>query len=70
MAVPVSDSTTSLLDSDKLSEMKKTELRRLASRSPGIVRDKIVAKGKWIPKTCEELRAELLALKAARPHDH
>ena len=64
--MPVSDRTTSPLDSDMLSRMKKTELRRLVNRMPGIVGDKINAKGMWLPNTCVELRADLLALKAAK----
>jgi hypothetical protein len=56
----------SLPDLGKVSKMNKAELRSLASSHPGIVRDKKNAKGKWAPKTCKELRAELLALKAAK----
>ena len=66
VAMPVSGGAAALLDSDRLSRMTKTRLRRLVNCMPGIVGDKMGAKGKWIPTTCKELRADLLALIAAK----
>ena len=63
---PGSASTIHGIDADKLASMSKLQLRSLATQTPGIVRNKKNAKGKWIPKTCKELRAELLVLKAAK----
>ncbi len=44
--------------------MKQSELRSLASRTPGIMRKRKTSEGKWADKTNEELIKELLAMKA------
>ena len=67
LEVPGSASTCPLPGLGKVSSCTPaSKLRSLASCTPGIVRNKKNAKGKWVPKTCKELRAELLALKAAK----
>ncbi len=48
----------------RLRKMKQSELRSLASRTPGIMRDKKTSEGKRAHKTDEELIKELLAMKA------
>ena len=50
-----------------LANMKRNELRTLATATPGVVRNKRNAKGKWIPKTCTELTTDLLASTQALP---
>ncbi len=61
--VPGSASSALRFDAESLQNMSKLELRNLATRTPGIVRDKKTQKGKWVPKSCQELKAELLAMK-------
>ena len=56
-----SGSTLPGVDKDELAGMNKDQLRSLASQLPGIVRDKKTDKGKWVPKTCKELKKQLLA---------
>ena len=46
--------------------MPKDELRRLATRTPGVMRNKKTLQGKWVPKTKAELIAELPAVKGGR----
>lgn len=60
-----SASTLSGIDASKLASMDHVQLRDLANKTPGIIRDKKNSTGKWIPKRCHELRKELLALKQA-----
>jgi hypothetical protein len=60
---PGSASHTLDFDPAVLKKMKKPELRKLASRTPGIMRNKKNAGGKWVPKTNKQLIAELLAKK-------
>jgi hypothetical protein len=55
--VPVSDAKI-------LRQMNKKELRELASRTPGVQRNKKNSKGKWVPKTCKEIVTSLLAMGA------
>ena len=47
--------------------MTKEQLRDCASKGHGMRRNKKTSAGKWIPKTCKELRTELLVLMASRP---
>jgi hypothetical protein len=51
------------IDVGKLTTMNWQQLRRLATLTPGIVRNKKQGV-KWIPKTCKELRADLFASQA------
>ena len=51
---------------ENLQNMKKEALRRLAIRTPGINRNKKNAAGKWVPKTSQQLKAELRAVKVRR----
>ena len=64
--VPSSASTAPEMDPALINTMKKGQLRESASKTHGMIRNKKTSKGKWIPKTCEELRTELLALMASR----
>jgi hypothetical protein len=52
--VPVSDAKI-------LRQMNKKELRELATRTPGVQRNKKNSKGKWVPKTSKEIMTSLLA---------
>ena len=52
-------------DAETLRRMPQAELRALASRTPGVSRNKKASKGKWIPKSSEELVAELLTASAS-----
>jgi len=61
---PGSASADTSLDVGKVSGMNKVQLRALAIQLPGISRNRKTSAGKWIPKTCQELRQELSALKA------
>ena len=63
VAVPCSASTHLDFDAEQLRKRKKTELRNLATLTPGIVRDKKNSKGNWRPKILSELNAELLAVR-------
>ena len=63
--VPGSASALSGIDASKFATMNWVQLRGLANKTPGITRNKKNPTGKWIPKTCHELRKELLALKQA-----
>jgi hypothetical protein len=66
LKVPGSVSTSTLRAPRKLRTMNCMELRNLVNCTRGIVRDKMDAKGSWVAKNSGELRAELLALKAAK----
>ena len=57
--------SVSELDFKQLDGMNKKQLRSLATRTPGIARNKKNAKGKWVPKTKKELVAELGAKKTS-----
>ena len=54
------------LSPSAIQNMNKVKLRALAVQTSDIVRNKRSTKGKWIPKTCKELRVELLALRASK----
>ena len=60
---PGSVSAHTHIDFDKLASMDKLQLRGLATKVPCISRNKRNSDGKWIPKTCQELRNEFSALK-------
>ena len=51
-------------DAKILRNMKKSELRDLASFTAGVQRDKKNSKGKWVPKTSKEIVTSLLAVRA------
>jgi len=57
---PGSASSAVNLAVEELKNMGKKVLRALASQTLGISRDKKTSQGKWVPKTNDELRAELL----------
>ena len=48
-------------DAKILRRMNKKELRELATRTPGVQRNKKNSKGKWVPKTSKEIMTSLLA---------
>ena len=64
--VPGSASMAPQMDPEHIRTMKKEQLRECASKAHGMRRNKKTSTGKWIPKTCKELRTELLALMASR----
>jgi hypothetical protein len=51
-------------DAKILRRMNKKELRELATRTPGVQRNKKNSKGKWVPKTRKEIVTSLLAMGA------
>ena len=61
--MPGSASAHIHIDVDKLASMDKLQLRALATKVPGISRNKRSSDGKWIPKNGQEIRKELSALK-------
>ena len=61
---PSSSMKSSRVGFAKLANMKREELRSLATRTPGIMRNKKNVKGKWRSKTKEELKVDLLATQA------
>jgi hypothetical protein len=62
---PGSTSTICKIGWKELAIMNKLQLRRLVDQTPGIARMKRNEKGKWVPKTCKELKDCLLALRTA-----
>jgi hypothetical protein len=62
VGVPGSASTATDVGVPGISNMKFQQLRTLATQTPGIMEKKKTRNGKWMHKTCKELRAELLAI--------
>ena len=65
--VPGSASTAHAFDPENLKNMTNAQLRSIATRTPGVTRDKKTSKGRWIPKRNKELVADLLASTQALP---
>ena len=61
---PGTASSFPALDAKILRQMKKSELRDLASFTVGVQRNKKNSKGKWVPKTSKEIVTSLLAVRA------
>ena len=59
LSLPGSASIADNIDMAKLATMRKVQLRELANKTPGVVRNKKNEKGQWIPKTCAELKKDL-----------
>jgi hypothetical protein len=64
---PGSASHTLDFERGSLKNMTQSELRGLASRTPGIMYNKKTSEGKWAHKSNKELIAELLAMKTTMP---
>jgi hypothetical protein len=61
---PGTASLLSVPDTELLRNMNCEQLRNLANRIVGFQRDQQNSEGQWVPKTCEDIRAGLLAMGA------
>ena len=59
-AVPGSASIADTIEVEKLTCLRKVELREFAKQTPGVVRYKKNENGQWILKTCAELQKDVV----------